>query len=328
MIIQLVGTAVKISEVLYLGASKRTPKRVLQLYNVTWLHHELCAHFLHSPTQQTRAHLFRIYLHDLPVHAAPQYQIVCLRSTNSESQERLFSQAKQTSLRATNRKPENVLPTVLLSLQAKKEVGRGATNMKAQDSMVATVAKNVPAYSGTVVKKTFIKKRLHSWQAHLERISPTYSTVTEFGGAEIHLQPIASMMLIQIRIIERKVLHYNTRDMTLPEVHKESTKIWQDITESQLNLPTTKIWLYKADGTYMGSKRYPLSDNDETMLESDDEASPENMLDLDMCISDMLRHDSQVPNLGEASGAATSYSDDNVSAETSHHYTHCDLTYN
>jgi len=53
-----------------------------------------------------------------------------------ESQECLFSQIKQTSLRETNRKPENVLPTILLSFQAKKKVGVGNAAMKGQESMV------------------------------------------------------------------------------------------------------------------------------------------------------------------------------------------------
>lgn len=112
LIVELLRTVVKVSELLYLHDSKRSPKTVLQLYNATWLHHELCAHLIHSPKEQSSSHLFGIYLHDIAVHAAPQYEIVCLRSTNSESQERLF---KQTSLKATNTKVENVLPTVLLS---------------------------------------------------------------------------------------------------------------------------------------------------------------------------------------------------------------------
>ena len=54
---------------------KRTPKTILQLYNVTWLH---CCHFLTNPKHQSRSHLFRIYLHDLVAHAPPIYQLVCL----------------------------------------------------------------------------------------------------------------------------------------------------------------------------------------------------------------------------------------------------------
>ena len=98
-------------------------KTILQLYNLTWYHHELCYHFLSNPKLQSRSHFFGIYLHDLVVHAPPIYQEVCLRSTNAESQERRFSQAKHIGLKSTNRKPENVLPTILMCMQARQSVG-------------------------------------------------------------------------------------------------------------------------------------------------------------------------------------------------------------
>ena len=40
-IIQLMGTLVKISELLYATDNIRTPKSILQLHNVAWMHHEL-----------------------------------------------------------------------------------------------------------------------------------------------------------------------------------------------------------------------------------------------------------------------------------------------
>jgi hypothetical protein len=81
----LLTTIVHASHSLYLNASYHSPKKVLQLYNCTWLHHELCYTLLENPRKQTLQHLFGVYLHDLVVHAPPQYEIVCLRSTNAES---------------------------------------------------------------------------------------------------------------------------------------------------------------------------------------------------------------------------------------------------
>lgn len=87
---QLLYALIKISELLYASECNRTPKSVLQLYNVTWLHHELCCELLPSPKVLTREKLYGVYFHDLVVHAPPQYQLVCLRSTNAESTERLL----------------------------------------------------------------------------------------------------------------------------------------------------------------------------------------------------------------------------------------------
>ena len=120
----LLTTIVKVSEILYLRDSKRTPKRVLQLYNCTWSHHELCYQLLAIPRFQTATHFYGQYLHNLVVHGPPQYELVCMRSTNAQSQERLFSQAKHISQRTTNRKPENVLPTITLGLQARQKAAR------------------------------------------------------------------------------------------------------------------------------------------------------------------------------------------------------------
>ena len=259
LVVQLVRTAVKISELFYHCDSKRTPKSVLQLYNVTWLHHELCAHLIHSPKEQFRSHLFGIYLHDIAVHAAPQYEIVCLRSTNAESQERLFTQIKQTSLRATNRKVENVVPTVLLSLQAKQKVAVGIA-MNGQDSIVSAVAKNLPIYPGTSIDKHFVHSRLHSWQAHLQRIS-RYLIHGEgiWWSQDTQVYRFHDSDLDQDNHHEGPTLKH-FRHTSLPDVHRHNSEVWQEILKSSINLPATNVRIYNEDGTYIGERCYPLSD--------------------------------------------------------------------
>jgi len=110
-------TGVKISEIwdFYAREEKRTPKTVLQLYNCTWLHHELCQKLFANPRDCTRRAFFGIYLHSLAVHAPMQYELVCLRSVNTENQERIFQHAKQIARTTTNRQPGNVIPTLLQS---------------------------------------------------------------------------------------------------------------------------------------------------------------------------------------------------------------------
>ena len=122
LVIFLVQTIVRVSEIIYMRESKRCPKTVLRLYDCTWLHHGLCNELLHSPKCQTPTHLFGIYLHALTVHAAIQYQTMSLLSVNAESQESFFSQAKRVSLSSTNRKTKNVLPTIHLSIQARQKM--------------------------------------------------------------------------------------------------------------------------------------------------------------------------------------------------------------
>ena len=87
-----------------------------------------------------------------------------------QSTECLFSQVKRVSMRATNKKPDNVLTTVLLGMQAKEIIKTGPN--ATQDSIVSRVSKQVPPYKGTYVFKSFVNSCIQSWKAHLERISP------------------------------------------------------------------------------------------------------------------------------------------------------------
>ena len=48
-----------------------------------------------------------------------QYELVCLKSCNAEHEEQLFGQVKWITENTTNRKLDNILPNVLLRLQAK-----------------------------------------------------------------------------------------------------------------------------------------------------------------------------------------------------------------
>ncbi len=58
----LLETAVKISELMYSTDSQRSPKSVLQLYNCSWLHHELFSTLITSPKNVTLQCLFGTHL--------------------------------------------------------------------------------------------------------------------------------------------------------------------------------------------------------------------------------------------------------------------------
>ena len=97
---------------------------------------------------------------------------MCLKSINTENQERLFQQAKSIASKCSNRKPDNVISSVLLRLQAREISGKLSNMYGKVESRVGSVAsKSATSYYGTTVSKTFIEERPHSWQAHLSRIS-------------------------------------------------------------------------------------------------------------------------------------------------------------
>ena len=65
-ILLLLETGVRLSELIYLPDEKRTPRRVLELYNITWLHHELCSKLFQSfHGELSRSKFFGSYLHSM-----------------------------------------------------------------------------------------------------------------------------------------------------------------------------------------------------------------------------------------------------------------------
>ena len=111
-VVKLMETIVIISEILYADDIKRSPQTVLQLYNSTFLHHELCKDLFHETTVISHRKLFGSHLHALAVHAPAQYEIMSLRSCNAECEERLFGQAKAIAQATTNRQASTIIPNI------------------------------------------------------------------------------------------------------------------------------------------------------------------------------------------------------------------------
>jgi hypothetical protein len=116
------------------------------------------------------------------------------------------------------------------------------------DSIVGRAGANVPAYTGTVLTKEFIKNRERSWQAHLQRIShylihgrgTWWKETTEGykfldGDSDPKLQPSGP----QLR-------HF--RSVTLKEVNTNAVEVWDQLLRDKIELPTTGIVLYNEAG--------------------------------------------------------------------------------
>ena len=114
----LMQTIVEIMMVMYSNDEKRTPKQILRLFNITWLHAEVCANTLSHPSSVSQRKMFGIYFHAIVCHAAPQFEIVCLKSVNAEDQEHLFGQAESITGNTSNQHPNHVIPNLLLQIQA------------------------------------------------------------------------------------------------------------------------------------------------------------------------------------------------------------------
>lgn len=148
-VLLLLQSIIVIGEVAYSCDAKRSPHQLLRLYNMCWVHMELCKDLFSSPERISKAKMFGHYLHALTAHLPTQMEIACLRSLNTESQERLFGQARQIAETCTNHHPDNIIPQVMVRLQAKQE----------QRGVLAAVTKDLPPHPPTLVKSFHTRKR-------------------------------------------------------------------------------------------------------------------------------------------------------------------------
>ena len=184
-IIQLFETIATISEILYSNDTNRTPQQILRLYNATWLHHELCNQLFPKTKSITRTKLFGIYLHALSSHAAPQYELICKCWTWTAFV--WTSQRHSSSYNWQESKFDN-------STHSHEEQIQGDlySSLHVSASRIKKEAKELQLTTNTTFELTMITRRLHSWQAHLKRLSPYlilgegvwwHSTIT---GYEFH----------------------------------------------------------------------------------------------------------------------------------------------
>lgn len=82
-----------------------------------------------------------------------------LRSCNAEHEERLFRQAKDIASNTSNRKPESVIPNIMLRLQAKQKQTNLYSSMQASSSRISKEAEGDAQYTNknTVITHDFIK---------------------------------------------------------------------------------------------------------------------------------------------------------------------------
>lgn len=115
--------------------------------------HDSCFHLLDphgdlfsAPVKLTRSRMYGHYIHALTAHSPTQYELACLRSLNTENQERLFGQSRAIAETCTNHHPDNIIPQIMLRLQAKQEHRMALTSVQKGDSQVSHVAKDLPPF--------------------------------------------------------------------------------------------------------------------------------------------------------------------------------------
>ena len=255
-VVLLLQTVIKMGEICYSLDVHRSPRQVLQMYNICWLHMELCRDLFGNPHKLSRSKMFGIYVHALTAHSPTQYELASLRSLNTENQERLFGQSRTIAETCTNHHLENVIAQVMVRLQAKQEQHMAMLSVEKGDSQVSSVAKHLPKLPGTTVKSSFIRHREDSWQNHLQRISPFLTagegvwwdrTPTGFHFYDGDDDPSAQGCTFTL-------LHFRQHSVT--DVEERRKLCWDKIVSERIPIPANSIKLYDTQGMTTGKLVY------------------------------------------------------------------------
>ena len=243
-------------QIAYSGDDKRCPRQLLQLYNMCWLHMELCKDLLSTPKNISKSRMFGHYVHAITAHLPTQLELTCLRSLNTESEERLFGQARKIAESCTNHHPDNVIPQIMLRLQAKQEQREILTSVTNGDSQVSHVAKDLPPLPGTKVKSSYVKQREDSWQIHLQQISPFL-----VAGVDVWWSYTPNGFLFHDGDIDPAspsddftLMHH--RYHSVVDVEQRRDACWKRIVDEKTLIPAHSIKLYDPDGNKTGRLLY------------------------------------------------------------------------
>jgi len=168
--------------------------------------------------------MFGRYFHSLTCHAPLLYRIICLRSLNTEMQERMFGQCKAITRSTSNQHSDHVIPNIMIRIQEEQKAHSSTlANLKAQESEVHKLAL-VLGPKNTIIPKAWLTHSAVPYQAHLERISDFLTAgpgkwwkCTEEGIEFLDSPSCAS--------IEHKMHHY--RSSTLADIELYLHSKWE-----------------------------------------------------------------------------------------------------
>ena len=180
----ILETLSEMQRILYCVEEKRNPCLILRYYNQSWYHAIPLKLFLKHPKKLTTRKLFGVYFHDLTAHAGCMLRLVSGQAANAEEEERIFHHIKLITKRTSNYSNDQVIPNIMVRLQAEKQMTRREDATK-QDAHISTLSNALNPQHNTRIRISTIKMFEREWQAHLQEISDFLLEGKVFGGTQI-----------------------------------------------------------------------------------------------------------------------------------------------
>ena len=132
-------------------------------------------------------------------------------------------------------KPENIVPNILLRLQAKQKTKDMYTTLQTAYSKISKEAKGIRQHTSqnTAIPHDFVQT---SWQGHLQRIS-TYLEQGETWWTNTGTGEEATVC--DIRTPQVSENHF--RENSLQNIQNKSVTLWQKIIKTTISLPTPHL---------------------------------------------------------------------------------------
>ena len=230
---------------MYARDLKRTPREVLRFHNLTYQHGKLCMDLFAQ--RSTKNPVFGHYFHSITCHSPLLLRVICLRSVNTEVQERMFGQAKQITKSTSCLRPNHVITNIITRVHA--EAKAESNTLKFQEGEIHNLAQVLGPASNTVIPQVWIHTNPTLHQAHLERISdfllsgPGVWWQHTPGGIEF-LDGDHSPS----QHPEGPQMHH-FRSISLPDIDMYLHSKWEEWCYGHVPLPATYIRQYHSDGS-------------------------------------------------------------------------------
>ena len=245
---QLFSTAVEICHICYSHDSVRTPRAILRLHNITFLHAYLCTKLFENPKTLTGRRMFGRYFHAISTHIAHLYRIVCLRSVNAEKQERLFGQSKQITKRTSNNQPKHIIQNIIERIQIERSQKQQLVDQ--EDSSIKTLGNSIGPMPNTIIPTQLMVSIPNHYQAHLERISDFLSKGEGIWWKKhaLGIEFLDGSNQGDYHSLGPKLMHF--RSCSLEDVDRYLHENWEMCIGQKIPLPALHIRTYGTDGEF------------------------------------------------------------------------------
>ena len=250
----MLDTLVEIQAILYLPEEERTPRTILRLHNLTFLHAIMCHSIFDRKNIKSMMYrkFYGKYYHGLITHAPFQYRLISGSASNAEDEERVFNKIKRITANTSSNHPGHIIGNLFIRFQVEQKHAKDLKEDNEAKTVQHEISKLYNAMDklpNTVVPYEFIARKPRVWQAHLERIADFLLP----GEGVWWSQEEEGICFIDgpqepIKHIEGPQMHH-FRSSTLKMEAEYLQDCWKSILDNKIPVPIHEIISDKGNGS-------------------------------------------------------------------------------